>query len=101
MHTIYVGWFVWGFWNLFGTLIIFTPWVKAFCYKINELSEYIGCLYICGACWSNVIWLIMGAIWRWGAMGKASTAVALERPSGLTDEQWSIQEATLSDAWGL
>ena len=88
MHHLFRAWFKWGFWSKIYLVVsgtIFSSMNKC----IGKTSSVLGAIS-CGLYLTNgLIWIVFGAIWRYTGAGKTAAGDNLERPEGLTDEQWS------------
>ena len=65
---------------------------------MNVVGGAFGCGYMC----SGLFWFIYGIIYRWGAMGKASTRGALEQEANADElEKIEARNADVGAEWGL
>ena len=65
-HTLFVSWFVWGFWTCVSPCLA----IPLFCILgcLGQPTIMMGCggLFSAGLGCSSLFWIIFGAIWRWG-----------------------------------
>ena len=76
VHAKFTGWFMWGFWTCLAPCLACPIMVILALAKAQSLVAVVSGCVSCGVSISNLIWIIMGAVYRWGPMGKASTGAA-------------------------
>lgn len=84
VHTVFVAWFTWGFWNSIAPCLI-APVVLIFQCLSPKFGMAVGGFLGCANCVSGLVWFIMGCVWRWGAMG--TTATEIEFADDITDDK--------------
>ena len=85
-------WFLWGFWGSLAFpagLAIFIPLIYLTAAKQSNFFQLIGGLLCALSCCSTVIWVIMGAFWRFSSAGKIVSGERIERPEPSSNEQWN------------
>ena len=71
MHNVFEGWALWGFWTNMTLIIVFitsilcvskAPKLMAFALSLTSLGWFV----------SKLIWLILGAVWRFSSVGRVA-----------------------------
>ena len=78
VHAKFAGWFTWGFYTCIAPCLACPIMLCLALAKAQQLSMVVSGCVSCGVSISNLVWIIMGAVYRWGGMGKASTNTILE-----------------------
>ena len=101
-HSVFVAWFVWGFWTCVSPCIAAPVFIILGCMQLPQVVMVLGGLLSCGVSCSSLFWIIFGSIWRFGSMGQAVTRDAMgEQPEGVTDEDWFASEQGLKTTTGI
>ena len=95
MHSRFVFWLRWGFWNLIAGVMI------AFCILICKPSGFGPAMKIfmalimslvCGLMCSIQVWTIIGAVWRFNKAGRTASGEFLIVPEDHDErESWKIE----------
>lgn len=76
-HTVFVSWFVWGFWTCIAPCLAIPLFILTACMQMQTLTMALSGLLSCGVGCSQLFWIIFGSIWRFGGMGAACTRDAI------------------------
>ena len=88
MHRLYIAWFRWGFYTHLVYVIVSI--VVAFLAMAKKSYAWtIAGFNCCIFTTNSLVWLAMGAIWRFSKAGVTASGDKLERLYGTTDQQWA------------
>lgn len=86
-------WFLWGFWGslVFVTgMTIFVPLLYCLPDQQSGCFQMVGGILCLISSCSGLIWVIMGAFWRFSAAGKIVSGEKIVRPSSMTSNtEWN------------
>ena len=90
MHQVFITWFLWGFWSkiILAISLLFTG-ATYFC---NDQCGKI-LLFLFGGLYSaqGIVWLGVGAVWRYSKAGIVASGDELARRAGTSDVLWEQQ----------
>ena len=101
MHSVYVNWALWGFWQNFlffsvfiaSTILMFLNCLPMTAMVTSTLTSF---AWIVG----TVCWLVLGLVWRFSSAGQISSGDRLIRPDGQSSDDWKAALKASSDANG-
>ena len=101
VHLVYVGWFLWGFWMCISPCIAAPVLMTLGCVSM-QATQVLGGLFSCALGCGQLFWVIFGFVWRWGAMGQASSRDALPTQNeGELDDAYQTRADTFAATHGL
>lgn len=90
MHSLFLKWFFWGFYS--KVIITGLMLVTAVMYMVAESSAVLVGGVSCGLfIVQYIVWLIVGAIWRFSRAGVTASGDRLEKDDGVSDAAWAAQ----------
>jgi len=87
MHKVFRFWFTWGFWAKIYLIVIAIVFGN-FSKYLGSAGDILGTIS-CGLyCVNGLIWMCVGAFWRYSNAGSVASGDTLERPENTSDEDW-------------
>ena len=102
MHQVYVVWFLWGFWSkVILAISLILAFSTSFC---NEYCSKI-IVFLAGGLYSaqGIIWLGIGAVWRYSKAGMVASGDELARRTGTSDQLWEqmVEAARITNGYQI
>lgn len=88
MAKVYRTWFIWGFWSKIYLVVmaLFFGGLSNFLGKFGQIVGNIACgLYAV----HGLVWIVVGAVWRYSNDGSVAAGDFLERQDAVSDESWA------------
>ena len=100
MHRLFSAWFTWGFYlkivfiAAIAVATALSKWEKKYGMTAGAISVSAYVLNAAG-------WIVAGAIWRFSNAGAIASGEKLERPAGVSNDDWdaSIELATATNGY--
>ena len=101
MHAVFELWFTWGFWakiTLIAALLLGVGVYKSGHENAGKIVLFLSSgLYAA----QGIVWLGLGAVWRYSKAGQVASGDELARRTGISDELWAqqVEAAKLSNGY--
>ena len=88
MHKLWIAWFTWGFWSKI-ILILLTIFSYSISYASTNIATVLGAISYGLYITNGLVWLAMGAVWRFSDPGMIAAGEKLARKSSQSDQDWN------------
>lgn len=102
MHRLYLAWFTWGFYLKIGFVAALAI-AGALSFYSKKVAMTTGGISMAVYALNAAGWLVAGGIWRFSNAGSVASGEKLDRPAGVSDEDWaaSIELSTATNGYQI
>lgn len=101
MHAVFEVWFMWGFWTKITLIVLLLLGFGVYKSGKENAAKIMGFLSFGLYAAQGIVWLGLGAVWRYSKAGQVAAGDELARRTGISDELWAqqVEAAKLSNGY--